>query len=515
MHTIDKKISKYGLVFLCFLVVSGFYLRFNNLGNLSFWVDELFSLYAAIGILQHGTPVLPSGTLYTRSIFNTSLIALSLKLFGISEFSARIVSVFFGTLTILLVYLMGVKVANKRVGLLAALLISFSAWEIVWSRMARMYTEFQFFYLLTVYLFYLGLNKKNISILLFSAIAFICAYLDQILAITFLPVVLVYIIYSKREILKNRNFKYGSLAVILGLAFVVMIFAGRNIYDIIFYNVPIGGKKPFFYYAFTPLNILLTLVFISIITSIILWKLGVLRNKTNNIYLLLNFLIPFLILNIYAWKDSRYALFIFPFLVLLASYAIDLYIVQNVISEDVLSRISRVVKQKIRVVRNIKFAILLILVLLLSLQMISSINAFYLSQKDDYHGFSQNWKKGSEYVKPKLVEGDKIFTTLPLATLYYLGDEGYFVRQFEYSEIINNKGELVDMYSGARILNTYESFMEAVKGSKGWAIVDYGIDMYYTDPRVRDYIKNNMTFHPDGSDDTIKVFSWIENKQLI
>lgn len=507
IHAIDKMIIKYGLAFLCLLIVTGFYLRLSNLGNSSFWVDELITSYAAIGILQHGAPVLPSGTLYTRSIFNTSLIALSFKIFGISEFSARIVSVVFGTLTILLVYLMGVKVANKRVGLLAALLITFSTWEIVWSRQARMYTEFQFFYLLTVYLFYLGLDKKDIRILLISVISFIGAYLDHVLALAFLPVVLVYLIYSKRGKLKNRDLMYGSL-VFLGLASVVMIFAGNKIINLIFQNVPVWGQRQIYYYALLPnLNLLFILVLIGIIISIILIKFRVIKNKTNNIYILLNFFIPFLILSIYAWKDSRYALFIFPFLVLLASNAIDLYIVQNVISEDVLSRISSIVKQKIGFLRSIKFAILFIMVLLLIVQMISSIDAFYISQKD-VQGITQNWKKGSEYIKTRFVEDEKVLTTVPLATLYYLGDAGYYLRQFEYQGIINNKGELVDFYTGTRILNTYESFMEVVRDSKGWAIVDYRIDWYYTDPRVRDYIRNNMTFHPDGSDDTINVYSW-------
>ncbi|MDW7727851.1 MAG: glycosyltransferase family 39 protein [Candidatus Methanoperedens sp.] len=508
IHTIDKMILKYGIAFLCFLIITGFYLRFNNLGNLSFWIDELITSYAAIGILKHGTPVLPSGELYTRSIFNTSLIALSFKIFGVSEFSARIISVVFGTLTIPLVYLLGVKVANRRVGLLAALLIAFSAWEILWSRQARMYAQFQFFYLLTAYLFYVGLNKKDIRILLVSAVAFYGAYLDHILALSFIPVVVLYLIYSKREMLKNRNFIYRSLPIIFGFVFVVMIFFGKNIIDMIFYNVPIGGQKPFYYYLLTSLKILLVLVLISIIISIILWKFRVLKIKTDTTYILLNFFIPFLILSIYAWKDSRYALFIFPFIVLSASIAIDLYVVQNIINENVVSRISSAIKLKMGFVRNVKFAVLFIMVLLLFTQMISSINAFYLSQKDDYQGITQNWKKGSEYVKPRLVEGNTIITTVPLATLYYLGDAGYYLRQFEYKVIMNNEGQLVDRLSGAIILDTYDSFMEAIKDSKGWAIVDHRIDMYFTDPKVRDHIKNNMTFHPDGSDDTIKVYSW-------
>ena len=73
---------------------------------------------------------------------------------------------------------------------------------------------------------------------------------------------------------------------------------------------------------------------------------------------------------------------------------------------------------------------------------------------------------------------------------------------------MNEENQLVDWRVGAIILNTYDSFINVVKNEKGWVIVDYKFYQYYTDPRVRDYIKNNMTYHPDGSDDTIEVYSW-------
>ena len=107
------------------------------------------------------------------------------------------------------------------------------------------------------------------------------------------------------------------------------------------------------------------------------------------------------------------------------------------------------------------------------------------------------------------MESDKIMTTVSLAPLYYLGQEDYFIRQKEYSGIINNEGQLVDGYTGdSIILTTYDSFMEVVNNDSGWVIVDHRIDAYFTDPRVREYIRNNMTFHQNGSDDTIEVYSW-------
>lgn len=47
---------------------------------LQFWVDELYHVIAAIGILTTGQPILPSGLLYERSIITTLLTAGSFKL---------------------------------------------------------------------------------------------------------------------------------------------------------------------------------------------------------------------------------------------------------------------------------------------------------------------------------------------------------------------------------------------------------------------------------------------------
>ena len=512
MHTLDKFISKYGILFLCFLIIIGFYLRFNNLGNLSFWVDEVTTTYAAIGILQQGTPVFPSGMPYTRSILNTSLIAFFFKIFGISEFSARIVSVIFGTLTIPLVYLMGAKVANKRVGLLAAVLITFSVWEILWAREARMYAQFQFFYLLTAYLFFLGLERNNLKALLFSVIAFICAFLSHRLALTFLPVAFIYILLYKREVLKIRYVVSGIL-ISAGLALVYMIIRGKTPFEYIPSSAPIWGQKPFYFYALTPdLRILFILVVVGIIISMILWKVEVFENKNSNSYLLLNFFIPFIILSLNLWKAPRYAFYIFPLLVLSASYAIDLYIIRNVINEDVCTQISNKFKIKEELVRNFAFAVLFIMIVLLLMQIAFSVGAFSISQKDHgtiHDGITHsNWKKAGEFVESKRVEGDKIITTLPHAALYYSGRADYYIKQIEHKGIMNKEGQLVDRHTGAIILTTYDSFMQIVRSSRGWVIVDYKIDRYYTDPRVREYIRNNMTFHPEGSDDTIEVYSW-------
>ena len=507
----DRLTPKSTLFIIFALTAIGFYLRFNNLGDRSFWIDEAITSYAAIGLLEHGTPVLPSGVVYNRALLNTYLIALSFKIFGISEFSARIVSVIFGTLTIPLVYLLG-RELGKRTGLIAALIMTFSVFEILWAREARMYAQFQFFYLLTAYLFYISLKKDNSKLFLFSGISFIFAWFSHRLSLCFVPVAFMYIVFYKRkEFLKNIYFVYVGLGG-LGLVLVYMILTSKTPLDYIpSLKVPIWAQHTVLHYVFAEvLFTLFILVFISSITSLILWKFKIHENK-NHLYFMINFLIPFIILSTSPWKAVRYAFFIFPFLVILASSAIDFYAIRNWGNKDnaIRTRISNKFKVKSELVKNIKTAITIILILLLFIHVSSDI---YFVSQGSYDVFTlchENWKKAGGFVKEHLNEDDKIATTIPLTTLYYVGRVDYMICQYECGNHTNSDGMSVDWYTGIIILDNYSLFMQKVKTGKGWLIADRDrLNGYFKDPKVRDYIRNNMTYYPEGSDETIEVYSW-------
>jgi hypothetical protein len=503
----DRLTPKSTLVIIFALTAIGFYLRFNNLGDRSFWFDEAVTSYAAIGLMEHGAPILPSGIEYTRALLNSYLIALSFNIFGVSEFSARIVSVIFGTLAIPLVYLLG-KELGRRTGLIATLLITFSAFEILWAREARMYAQFQFFYLLTAYLFYISLKKDNSKLFLLSGISFILAWYSHVFSLFFIPVAVTYIVLCKRrEFLKNKYIIYTTLGI-LGLAFVYIIATGKTPLDYLPLNVPLWAQHTVLHYIFAfVLSPLLILVFISSIFSLFLWKFGLYKDRTY-LYFILNFFIPFIFLCLYPWKYYRYAFFIFPFLVILASNAIDFYVLQNG-ANIIWNQLSNKLKLRRERIINLKKVIMIMLTLLLFIQMSSDI---YLNSQDSYANIivtRDNWKKAGGFVKEQLGVDDKIATTVSLTTLYYVGRVDYLICQHEIVNYTNSDGESVDLYAGIGILDNYDLFVQKVNTGKGWLIADQGrLDGYWTDPKVRDYIRNNMTFYPEGSDETIEVYSW-------
>lgn len=171
---IERAISaRIGLLLIALTAV-GFWLRVRNLGALGLELDEGHQALAVRGILEHGLPRVPSGDLYSRGWPFLYLEAAAAAVLGLSEFALRLPGVLFGTASIGMIYLLGARVFSRGVGLLAAAIFTFSIWEIEFARYARMYTAFQFAYLIALYNFYRGYveGERTHQVLLPFAAAF-------------------------------------------------------------------------------------------------------------------------------------------------------------------------------------------------------------------------------------------------------------------------------------------------------------------------------------------------------
>jgi len=136
-------------------------LRLPNLGRLGLWGDEGYTAIAVKAILEHGYPVLPTGGMYLRSVSFLYLDAAAAMLFGLNEFALRLPSVVVNLGAIWMTYLLGSRLVGRTVGLIAAVMMVFSGWEIEFARHARMYAAFQFLYICSVYVFYRGFIEGN------------------------------------------------------------------------------------------------------------------------------------------------------------------------------------------------------------------------------------------------------------------------------------------------------------------------------------------------------------------
>ncbi len=149
------------LCLLAILILSGGFLRVWNLNVPSLWVDEANTVFSAESMERTGEDLLPSGRINGRAQLHTALVALFFRFLGVSEMTVRLPSVIFGLLSVFMVYFLGKRVFNNKVGLWTAFFVAFSHFEIGWSRTARMYTLLQFLSLLILYIFILGFERKS------------------------------------------------------------------------------------------------------------------------------------------------------------------------------------------------------------------------------------------------------------------------------------------------------------------------------------------------------------------
>jgi 4-amino-4-deoxy-L-arabinose transferase-like glycosyltransferase len=146
----------------CFalLAVALLYWLWIALAGRSISTDPAISVLAAQSILEHGYPLLPSGFIYDRAYVATYLLALSIRLFGLNDFSVSLPSLPLALGSLYLTYLIAQDVLGRpRIGVLAmAVLIALEV-NSQYAASPRMYMSLQFFTTLAVYAGWKGYFK--------------------------------------------------------------------------------------------------------------------------------------------------------------------------------------------------------------------------------------------------------------------------------------------------------------------------------------------------------------------
>lgn len=166
-------------------------LRFYQLGEWSFWVDEGFTI-RDIQALGDSTSIL--------SRFNFLFFTLSkpvIENLGVSEYTARLLPALLGTLSVPLIYFIGRALFGGEVGLLAAFLLAVAPWHIYWSQNARFYTLLLLLYNGALFFAFLGLEKNRIKYALVSAILAAFALITHPTAAVMLPIVGLYVLLAR------------------------------------------------------------------------------------------------------------------------------------------------------------------------------------------------------------------------------------------------------------------------------------------------------------------------------
>ncbi|MEI8067346.1 MAG: glycosyltransferase family 39 protein [Candidatus Shapirobacteria bacterium] len=149
--------------------------------NQSIWLDEAVSISVASHYFFLDIP-----RLFSISDFHPPLYYMFLnlwaKVFGTEIFTLRLSSVLFSLITIFFTYLIGKKIKDKKIGLLAALLLSINPLFVYFSQDLRMYSMAVMFLTIVLYNFIKIIKDKKIKIgniigfNLFAFLSFSCFY---------------------------------------------------------------------------------------------------------------------------------------------------------------------------------------------------------------------------------------------------------------------------------------------------------------------------------------------------
>lgn len=562
MTEILKKPSRSSLILLFILVVVGASLRLINLEQSSFWVEEVKHVYGAKSFLENGEFALPSGLEYKRALPFTFLVSVSFKLFGINEFSARLPSAIFGTLSILLVFFVGKGLFNERVGLIAALFLTFLPWEIGWSRVCRMYTMFQFLFLAGIYTFYKGfesdspvwklnfLGKSKIAewinawsidwrwLILSGLILLASLGVHRITGLFFLSVLiylfLMFLITAFTNGLASAlKSKYLGLFVFLtGFAGLVLFAVPGLLQEII----DLANFYPYWYELLGPRH---NLYYLHIIVSEMKFPIGVLfligaihaalrLNKTC-FFLLICFGIPFFMHSfIFAMKSDKYIFNIFPLYLLVAAYGLS-----NIIGSE-MERVQHLLAKlkSVKVLsalvneRNIKILVYMIFFAWLPVSR-WFFNAFELPTIRSGSGHlggsytngavtHRDWREACQYVDNLDEDKDVIITTHSLNIFYYLNKVNFVLYRGDLDEIqkynkTSEDGLSLEPFVDAKYIDSLTTLKQIMQQNKrGWLILDksrFNKDVYIQ-REIADFIRENMERHKTGADGTLYVFSW-------
>jgi asparagine N-glycosylation enzyme membrane subunit Stt3 len=119
-------------------VVLGFVLRIYRIGNEGLWIDEAFSVWLA----RHPLAAMVGwvSRVDQHPPLYYALLHGWIRLVGDGEAGVRIFSALCGALTIPVVYLLGRRLVDERMGLVGALILAASPFHVRLSQEARMYT---------------------------------------------------------------------------------------------------------------------------------------------------------------------------------------------------------------------------------------------------------------------------------------------------------------------------------------------------------------------------------------
>jgi uncharacterized membrane protein len=205
------------------LVIVASLLVFPSLQYEPYWQDELYTYFAAKNSIARGFPQTIIGFIYPKAELFHYMLGTLMVIFGDQNGVPRVLSTLEYIATVVLLYYVGTRFFNRRVGWLAAAMLTLSPYALIWGAEERMYQQAQFCVLLVVFVFYIAALKPNSVRWPYIAVGcLLLAYLSHELTFITLPAVTLGVLFiskSRKRVLPNVFYqKHWWFAVLIGVA---------------------------------------------------------------------------------------------------------------------------------------------------------------------------------------------------------------------------------------------------------------------------------------------------------
>ncbi|MCE5328989.1 glycosyltransferase family 39 protein [bacterium] len=522
-------------IFLTIICIAGFILRFRNLGYLSFWGDDGHTFVGTMSILKYGFPKLPSGNILWHGIFDYYLKALPVLIFGAKEFSFRIVSVLSGIGTVIAVYFTGKELANKFVGFLGASLIAFSTWYVQFSREARYYSDFQFFFIVSFLFFYLGFvkDKKPFRVLavVFMILTSLVHGIGMTLVFLFIallfykgkkffkkeiitPLITVILMYALQVINQVFFWKVGRSFYVQGTGIRALLTAYLKIPDPFYFKI-MDIMFPKMYYVFMAGIIVLIIfaIFLSIRKksttedlylneNVVKW--GPVRWPFNMFMIYLTFIIIAVFLSLgRMYGQQRYIYFLMPLFILGFSYVIYL------VSLSMGMLIVKVIRKKSAKIFGISITVIFIIASILLINGVNPKESWAIAYKkhnekvDVMYSISNSWNvhrdaaTGGKYVAEHMQADDIVITIDIYNSPPYTGKVDYWLwtgNLVSWAPYHNEGSKVIDDTYGIEVIRSLMAFVNILNENTNkniWVLTNQSLfTKEHVDPSIRKLLDN-------------------------
>ena len=394
--------------------------RLYNLGGWSFWLDEALTVSDSLHLF---TQIQPWNALHFRPL-NFWMTGLVFSFLPVSEFTARLAPCVIGILTVPLVYVLSRRFLGRSTALLATLFLSLSTWHIYWSQNARGYTLLLAFSLVSVAMFYAGVERGSRLALLGSLVSLLVAYLAHPVALFLLAAYCVFLaLIPVCGCTRPSGYRYQVLWVFWAPVIGVLPLAFPGITGLIrgVLNLP-QGASPFY--------VLASLAYYVQLPFLILGMFGVAlliyRKNMVGLYLATLMGVPLLGLLVLSSIRGGSALYVF--------HTLPFYFMGAAV----------VVSELLKILNGRGAWVGIAVVVALLGAQASQAFGYFTYQWGD----RPRWEEAVAYVASKKERGDLVASSVAPVLEYYLGSTSMELREPDHTLWLSKRDGKIEQLSG-------------------------------------------------------------------